>query len=52
MIERIKIYLESRKGACRDDDLCRIYILKIEHLYYKVSKWRRTLTLKDISLHL
>ena len=36
LIERIRIYLEGRKGASHDDDLCRIYILKIEHLYYKV----------------
>jgi len=40
LICEVQKYLETREGESRDTNLCRIYIRRIEHLYYKVS-WSR-----------
>ena len=37
LICAVQKYLETREGEDRDTNLCRIYIRRIEHLYYKVS---------------
>lgn len=37
LICAVQKYLETREGDDRDTNLCRIYIRRIEHLYYKVS---------------
>ena len=37
LICAVQKYLETRGGSDRDSNLCRIYIRRIEHLYYKVS---------------
>ena len=37
LICAVQKYLETREGENRDVNLCRIYIRRIEHLYYKVS---------------
>ena len=36
LICAVQKYLETREGEDRDTNLCRIYIRRIEHLYYKV----------------
>ena len=37
LICAVQKYLETREGDDRDSNLCRIYIRRIEHLYYKVN---------------
>lgn len=37
LICAVQKYLETCEGENRDGNLCRIYIRRIEHLYYKVS---------------
>ena len=36
LICRVQEYLERKYGQSRPDLLCRIYMRRIEHLYYKV----------------
>ena len=37
LIKRVQEYLEKKYGETQPDMLCRIYIRRIEHLYYKVG---------------
>jgi len=37
LICEVQKYLETREGDNRDSNLCRIYIRRVEHLYYKVK---------------
>jgi len=37
LICEVQKYLETREGDSRDSNLCRIYIRRVEHLYYKVN---------------
>ena len=37
IIKRVQAYLEKQVGETDPKTLCRIYIRRIEHLYYKVS---------------
>lgn len=37
LIERVQEYLENEYAGIRPDILCRVYIRRIEHLYYKVG---------------
>ncbi len=36
-MERAEGYLQSRDSQKKDSELCRIYMRRIEHLYYKVK---------------
>ncbi|XP_065891272.1 eukaryotic translation initiation factor 3 subunit C-like isoform X2 [Dysidea avara] len=38
LICEVQKYLETREGDSRDTNLCRIYIRRVEHLYYKVDR--------------
>ena len=37
LIEHAQKYLEKQTQPGRDADLCRIYMRRIDHLYYKVN---------------
>jgi len=41
IIERVQKYIEEKYGEVVPEILCRIYIRRIEHLYYKVGVVRR-----------
>jgi translation initiation factor 3 subunit C len=38
IIKRTQLYFESKTHLTQDIDLCKIYITRIEHLYYKVDR--------------
>ena len=39
-MERAQAYIESHDSKNKDSELCRIYMRRIEHLYYKVTRER------------
>ena len=38
VIKRVQEYLEKKLGDTNPEILCRVYIRRIEHLYYKVCE--------------
>lgn len=37
LIQRVQEYLEDKHGDSQPELLCRIYMRRIDHLYYKVG---------------
>ena len=40
LIRRVQEYLEDKYGKSEPELLCRIYMRRIDHLYYKVGRGR------------
>ena len=51
LLERVQKYIEDRAQPNKDSELCRIYMRRIEHLYYKVYMCTRVITQLDRQCH-
>lgn len=52
LIRRMQEYLENKYGSSEPELLCRIYLRRIDHLYYKVKGvWRSHVTCGQVMKH-
>ena len=49
LIVTVQSYLENDVGAHKDSKLCRIYMTRIEHLYYKIDRQLQKENLMEVT---